>query len=285
MKAQENNLIDVINLFCLGNDLSYKLKINQNDDQELNELISINKKLRHISSDNSLLKTITTPLGTLVDIENIKNYKIKSKDTYIPQYFSDVNGWLSSQEIRVNFSPRNEHDLSNILARTFSINDENLEYTSRIRLIETWAISLLDETSPMSLFNLNIESLLSYYEILILASTLNCRIMFNDSSPHYGYIDIGDDSIESEIAQKAFDMSTTYASIALTNKKNHTKYLLLGHKTYAYINIDWQSMIYLLYSKSNKFETDEIRKIKKKVSQKFNEKFPILSELFNTGRK
>ena len=279
---KEINILDAIRYLSSGNKLNYRLINKKIVDKELSELINLNNSIRANNVDNTYIKIITTPLGKSVHVDQVINIHGISNlaSTNNTLFQENLNYNQTSNELKVKFNPVNEHDLSNFLARLYGINDyENLNYSTRMRAIESWGMSLNSIIDDLRFFDLEIESIISFYEILLLASSIECKIIFKDYSPHFGYLDIGNNLEDEGLAQKIFDISTTYASIAQSKNKDIAPLLLLGHKTYASIRMDWASMLYLLGSDKIQFNTEHIEKIKSKIKSEFSIKFPVLKEL------
>lgn len=281
---KEIKILDILGLLASGYRLSYRLNNNKIiQDKELSELINLNNLIRANAKDDTFIKIITTPLGKPVYIDNANdlNNKPISVTTSIPLFHGNLNYNQNVHEVSVKFNPVNEHELSNFLARLYSINNyEDLNYSTRMRAIESWGMSLVNALDDLRFFDLEINSLISYYEILLLANSIDCKITYKDYSPHYGYLDVGNNLSDEGLAQKIFDISTTYASIAQSKNKDIAPLLLLGHRTYASIKMDWASMLYLIGNEIINFNTEHLVKIKDKIKSEFSLNFPVLKELF-----
>lgn len=269
-----NTLYDVINLISTGIQVDYKYSETPTNDKGLQELIASNKLIsKKLKGADFYIENITKPLGTSVYINNFsKTIPQHTKgmvdlfDTFTERYHDN-----NEFSIEITSHPKNEIELSNLIAENYGLSkDVNLKYTERMRIIENWVMQP-NRIILASYFSLEINTILSFYDLLMLNSICKPTIIWRPISPIYGYVDCSSPASVDTIVQEVFDTATV---LSATSTKNPENYLLLGHKLLVKVKLSWKD-IDVLYKTNNIRGSELLDALISSIRDYFEEKFPI----------
>lgn len=280
------NLLDIINAVATGEKVKYTLLGASTDDSALNELISSNKLIaKRLRRSNDYLTGITTPLGSSVSIEGPlpdchqhKNSVLNIINSLQPDNFIEQRKIVS-----IKTSPANEIELSNDIAYIYGLEDTSkLNYTERMRIIETWAMNLNKSDNLLISSWVKITTKLCFFDFLLLSQNLSSLLAsWQPLSPANGYVDCTAPTSVENIVQDIFD-SSTMVSASNQNQQNFEKYLLLGHTTVFILHMNWFDLLNIKDAKNIK-GSELLTVTINKIKDYCDEKFPIMQDILNSS--
>ena len=273
-KLATHTLFDVICLISTGSNVEYKFIESEVKDLGLQELLSANKLIsKKLKRKNSYIETITKPLGSPVNIINSSKVFTQHTKGMTNIFETLINKYqtYSEDNFQISSNPKNEIELSQFIAENYGMmNNDILKYTERMRIIENWTMQP-NKIILQNYFSVEIKTVLSFYDLLLLNKLFNPIIIWQPISPVNGYVDCSaPDSIES-IAQEVFDTATV---LSATATKSPEQYLLLGHKVSVNIILKWKD-IDTLYESSVINGSELFESLRTSIRNYFEEKFPI----------
>lgn len=270
-------LHDVICLMSTGIKVDYRLVKKHNKNTGLQELISANKLIvKRLKGTNSYIENITIPLGQPVVIYNHKPIYAQHTKGMLNLFDNLLDKYKlsSSDNDQIVSTPKNEIELSNLIAENYGMQDgTNLNYSERMRIIENWTMQP-NRVILQGMLKLEVKSSLCLYDILILNKYVKPIISWQPLSPIYGYVDCSAPVSVESIVQDTFDKSMLLSATASNDQE---LFLLLGHKLQVNIIFDWNDIAILL-QESNINGSELLKTLINNIRNYYNEKFPIYSE-------